>query len=282
MKCYGDNYFGVIFFFKEEEACGVARRRAKEKRKIASPRRAEGGKCCSIGGHRCFTTFQCYEETRKKEEDWSESIGVQRRDTYRPWNHPSEAIVSMALEQPIQLVCVKPLITVHSLVSFALPQSDLSPPNTYPQNNSGRSYGESLLRFVRDAGPKAKMAAQMKLQQCRARWHDLQASSSATGEAGPSCSTNAEDNRVMKGPICELETDELLRRFTAMGTTGIPEGSLAASSEQRVGGNGSLASPGTAAAPPKSTSIYDLSFWQSMLSSDPSYATTQGLRRDAS
>ena len=71
MKCYGHNYFGAIFFFKEKETCGVARRRAKEKRKIASPRRAEGGKCCSVGD-RCFATFQCctnkYEETRKKEE----------------------------------------------------------------------------------------------------------------------------------------------------------------------------------------------------------------------
>ncbi|CAL9103698.1 unnamed protein product [Musa acuminata var. zebrina] len=186
--------------------------------------------------------------------DWSESSGVQRRDTYRPWNHSSEAIVSMALEKPIQLV----------------------------YNNSGPSYRESLLRFVRDAGPKAKMAAQMKLQQCWVRGHDLHASSSATGEAGPSSSTNYEDDRVMKGPICELETDELLRRFTVLGTAGIPAGSLAASSEQRVGGNATLASPVTAAAPPECTSIYDLSFWQSKLRADPSYATTRGLGRDAS
>ncbi|URE03708.1 hypothetical protein MUK42_19645 [Musa troglodytarum] len=188
------------------------------------------------------------------DDDWPEPSGVQRRDTYRPWNDSSEAIVSMALEQPKELV----------------------------YNNSGLSYRESLLRFVRDAGPKAKMAAQMKLQQSWVGWHDPHASSSATGEAGPSSSTNAEDDRVMKGPICELETDELLRRFTVLGTAGVPEGTLAASSEQRVGGNASLASPVTAAAPPKRTFMYDLSFWESKLKADPSYATTQGPRRDAS
>ncbi|WOL16337.1 Bromodomain-containing protein [Canna indica] len=62
----------------------------------------------------------------------SKSIAEQRRDTYKPASHSSDVV--MALEAPRQLAF----------------------------NKTGPSYRDSLLHYVRNAGPQAQMAAQQK------------------------------------------------------------------------------------------------------------------------